>query len=206
MSKIKLVLINNIIILLILLCISFVALGEIDKEMLLNDERRKPPDNFYIQKSDDIYKADTVTYYITKSRPRNDLINIFRDYSKLIGDTNGAVIIDIKDKLIMDSNDNEYFKYLINIGCDIPKNDEELPVLIFEDKRRKKCFTFKSVNDDGFDATLIKLFNTRNESQKMGRLELNSELQLIVKNAINSFPKLKDNIIVFRDVIDFITK
>ncbi|OHX35116.1 hypothetical protein BJL95_00785 [Methylomonas sp. LWB] len=172
--------------------------------MLVESVADAPPDNLYLSRAKDIDKMRTVTYYITQSTPNRKLLYAFKGYAEQIGDTNGAVIINIKDKFVIQNKDRQYYEYLNNTKCNFPTRIDELPTLIYESKKHNQCFIFKRLDEAEFDATIIKLLNERADLNGLKMLDLKSRLQHIVEDAVKSNETLKGNELVFRDFIDFI--
>ncbi len=186
---------KNILTLVVLYSLTFSALAEIDIELLRKAEERRPPDHLYVKNPKDIEKMTTVTYYLNKSsRNSNDnLIELFYRYADDINESNGAVAINMKDKTITGGDDKKYYDFVIkNKICNIPK-DDELPALIFEHKKEKKCFTFLRISGMEFEITInqfLQQFKEKTGLIKLGKYELDAKKEKFLDDVTNKFPEL----------------
>jgi len=88
-------------------------------------------DNLNIEKAK---SADSITYFYTDSEPNGKIIQYFKEFSKQIGNKNGAVIIS------PNTNVKRAYK-LVNEISSCEKVEPSLwPVIVFEDRTIKKCY------------------------------------------------------------------
>ena len=108
----------------------------IDKTLKEKDLFESKSSYFYIniENLEEAKKAETITYFYANDNPSQELENYFLEFSKDLGEKNGAIIIspntNVKKAL-----------YIVNkISSCNTIEPIQWPVIVFEDRRKRECY------------------------------------------------------------------
>jgi hypothetical protein len=120
---------------------------------ILNHLTYDDKNTFYIKSPEDILKSDSVTYFIDSKPVDKKVKKIFYDFSNLVGKKNGVISISFdesKELKIMD------FMLLSNCKFLLYK----LPVIVYEDRLKKSCYSFENIKNDDLYLILSSLYKS----------------------------------------------
>lgn len=156
----------------------------------------------YITNTKQIDNLDTITYFYSHSVPSQDIQKIFMSFSKKIGSHHGFMVISPNINIDLAY---ELTKQISN--CNIME-PTLWPSLVFEDIKKKECFSFQyaDINEGKILQTFLMILE-RIEGQgdlrkESFRFNLKEDLIKLIKNT----PQLRPLERTFMNFIDYISE
>ena len=148
--------------------------------------------NLYIDEWKIIKKMQTVTYFFTDKKIEKSLKEVFNKFSKKIGLTHGAVVVNKKK--------SEYIDYTTIMKCDITVSSSNL--IVFENRKIKnkknRCAIFY-IKDMNMVLDVLAIINKyKSDPKKMGKYSKKIELNKFV----NSFCNKKSICYEYKNSVD----